>query len=298
MFTYINLSLTKNICMGKKQASLFFILVAFAHSFSTFGQGLTGKWKWENDEMSAEVYFSNQKYYMEAFIKNTSSQLSEGFSYFMIEGDTLIFNKVPPAEGREPIAYHLIESISDYNMVLVDLSNGKKDAYTRINRDEVYLAKYRTNEFYYAGGTNVCVSDVAGSSYNVCLNFGDISVNSSIAEIEQVLGKPFDYVEQGDRYYQLYLLQKLDDGSQPYFAAEIKNDQIISIQITGFGTKEHLSFSSISLGDYSSFVEQRLGKPKEIGYVDEETEHWAYTPFTFSLEIKNGYVYSIKLNRQ
>lgn len=284
--------------MENKTASYLLIFVAFFHQFSAMSQGLTGKWEWENEEMSAEVYFSEQKYFMEAFIKNTTSQLSEGFSYFMIEGDTLIFNKVPPAEGREPIAYHLIESISDYNMVLVDLSNGKKAEYTRINRDNIYLAKYRKNEFYYAGGTNVCVSDIAEDNYNACLNFGDISVNTSIAEIEQILGAPYDHVEQGGRFYKLYLLQQLDDGSQPYFAAEIKNNEIISIQITGFGTKENLSFSSISLGDYFSFVEQKLGKPSEIGYIDEETKHWAYTPFTFSLEIKNGYVYSIKLNRQ
>lgn len=272
-------------------------LVSFLNQFSAAGQGLTGKWQWENDEMRAEVYFSDNKYFMEAFIKNTTSQLSEGFSYYFIEGDTVIFNKVPIVEGREPIAYHLIESISDYNMVLVDLANGKRDSYTRLNREYVQLAKFRNNEYYYAGGTNVCISDADERNYDVCLNFGDISVNSTIEEIERILGKPYDHIEQAGRLYKVYLLQQLEDDSQPYFAVEIHDGQVVSIQITGNGSKEDLSFSSISLGDYYSFVEQKLGKPREIGFVDQETEHWAYTPFTFSLEIKNNYVYSIKLNK-
>jgi hypothetical protein len=284
--------------MNKNIFILLLSLVCFLTQHRLTGQGLTGKWQWENEEMRAEVYFSGDRYYMEAFIINTQSQLSEGFSYYMIEGDTLIFNRIPITEGREPIAYHLIESINDYNMILVDLATGEKDRYRRLNREYVELPQYRKNEFYYAGGTNVCITDQIEKNYNSCLNFGDISVNSTIEEIESILGMPYDNIEQGGRTYKVFLLQSLDDGSQPYFAAEVKKGQVVSIQITGYGSKEHLSFSSISLGDYYSFVEQKLGKPREIGFVDEETEHWAYTPFTFSLEIRNEHVYSIKLNKQ
>jgi len=279
------------------QIALCFFLLSSIFPFSASAQDLTGKWHWENDEIRTEVYFSDDKYFMEGFIKNSNSQISEGFSYYMIHGDTLIFNKVPASEGKEPLAYHYIESISHDNMVLVDLKNGEKDRYTRMNNEYHPIAKYQNNEFYYAGGTNVCVSDQVGENYNHCLNFGDISVNSSIEEIELILGEPYDKMEQAGRYYRIYLLKPLDDGSQPYFALELKDGQIKSIQISGSATIEQLSFSSISLGDYYTFVEQKLGKPAEVGFVDDETEHWAYTPFSFSFEIKNNFVRSIKLNK-
>jgi len=260
-----------------------------------FGQGLTGKWLWENDQMQTDVYFSDDMYFMEAFIKNTTSQVSEGFSYYMIVGDTLIFNKVPASEGKEPLAYQLIESISDYKMVLIDLKNGDKDYYTRVNHDYILLTKYRNNEFYFAGGGIFCVSDQVNETYHQCLNFGEISVNSSIEEIDQILGKPRDIMSQGSSLFRVYLLQELEDGSQPYFALELQNGQLQSIQITGYESREHLSFSSISLGDYHTFVEQKLGKPSEIGAVDDETVYWDYKPFSFSFEIRNDFVYSIKL---
>lgn len=278
---------------------LFILLIALIFwQLPASGQGLTGKWSWENDQMRTDVYFSDDMYYMEAFIKNSNAQVSEGFSYFMIHGDTLIFNKVQASEGREPIAYHLIESISDTEMMLVDLKNGKKDLYKRINRDYFRLTKYRMNEFYYAGGTNVCVSGKVDDSYNHCLNFGDISVNSTIEEIELLLGEPYDIMSQGSGLYRVYLLQELDDGSQPYFVIEMNNDQPKSIQITGHESREQLSFSSISLGDYHTFVEQKLGKPSEIGAVNDETVYWDYKPFAFSFEIRNDFVYSIKLIKQ
>lgn len=263
-----------------------------------FGQGLMGKWQWVNDEMQADVYFSDDMYFMEAFLKNTTSQVSEGFSYYMIIGDTLIFNKVPISEGREPLAYHLIESISDSKMVLVDLKNGDKDHYTRVNRDYLPLTKYRNNEFYFGGGGIFCVSDQANETYNQCLNFGEISVNLSIEQIDQILGKPDGIISHGSSLFRVYLLQELEDGSIPYFALEIQNGQLKSIQITGYESREHLSFSSISLGDYHTFVEQKLGKPSEVGAVDDETVYWDYKPYSFSFEIRNDFVYSIKLIKQ
>ena len=281
-----------------KLSPLIIILFSLTLHVQLFSQELMGKWQWENDQLQADVYFSDDKYYMEAFIKNSTSQVSEGFSYYVLSGDTLIFNKVPIAEGKEPIAYHYIESYADSTMTLIDLGSGKKDYYKRKDRNFHSLTKYRNNEFYYAGGTNVCISDQLSDTYNQCLNFGPISVNSSIIDLEQILAKPFDIRSRENSVFRVYLLEPLDDGSQPYFALELQEGAIKSIQITGSGSIEGLSFSSISLGDYYTFVEQKLGRPAEIGYIDEETRHWAYTPFTFSFEIKNDYVYSIKLNKQ
>ena len=274
------------------------IIIVICFNLTVFSQGITGKWSWENDELRADVYFADDMYYMEAFIKNSIAQVSEGFSYYMIHGDTLIFNKIRPSEGREPIAYHLFKSISDTDMVLIDLKNGQKDRYKRVDRSHYPLVKYRNNEFYFTGVTNVCVSDTVADNYYHCLNFGEISVNSTIAEIEGIIGAPYDIMDQGSSRYRVYLLEILDDGSQPYFAIEMRDDQLRSIQVTGNASREHLSFSSISLGDYHSFVEQKLGKPSETGVVDDETVYWDYKPFSFSFEIRNDFVYSIKLTRQ
>lgn len=274
------------------------IFFSFTIHIPSIGQNLAGKWNWENDQMHADVYFSGDMYYMEAYIKNSTSQISEGFSYYFVSGDTLIFNKIPRSQGREAIAYHYIESISDSAMTLVHLGNGRIDYYRRKDQNFHLLSKYRNNEFYYIENTNICISDNPDNNNNHCLNFGAISVNSTINEIEYKFGKPFDVLSRGTSVIRVYLLRTLEDGSTPYLAVELKNDSIKSIQITGDGTIENLSFSSISLGDYYTFVEQKLGKPTEIGYINEETKHWAYTPFTFSFEIKNNFVYSIKLNKQ
>lgn len=264
------------------------------HSFS---QGLTGKWYWENEQLQADVYFADDKYFMEAFVKGTSSQVSEGFSFFFINGDTLIFNKVPLHQGREPIAYHLIKSINDFEMDLIDMRNGNKNRYKRINRDYTYLSRYQNNEFYFEGGGRFCISDQPDPAVNPCLNFGNISINSSMEDMKAILGKPDDVINQEASEFHVFYLQALEDGSQPYFAVELVEGQIKSIQVTGARTRELFSFSSISLGDYYTFVEQRLGKPSDTGSVHDDLVYWDYDPFTFSFEMKNGFVYSMKLRR-
>ena len=100
------------------------------------------------------------------------------------------------------------------------------------------------------------------------------------------------------KIFNVYLLNGMENGSQPYMVIELVNGQLKSIQITGEASIEELSFSSISLGDYYTFVEQKLGPPSDTGLVDDETTYWDYAPFTFSFEIKNNLVYSIKLTKQ
>ena len=277
--------------------TLLILLCLFCQS-KVIGHDLTGRWKWANDKMEADVFFSEDRYFMEAYLKGTKSQISEGFSYFMIIGDTLIFNKVPVDEGREPLSYHLISSFTPDKMVLIDLKNGKKDQYYRVDYDQRVLKKYRNDEFYYGGGGIVCISDKLDGNDNHCLNFGGFSLNSTLEEIEQILGKPYDKMSHGGKFYNVYLLKELKNGSQPYIAVELLNGQVKSIQITGEASIEELSFSSISLGDYYTFVEQKLGPPSDTGLVDDETTYWDYAPFTFSFEIKNNLVYSIKLTKQ
>jgi len=276
------------------------LLILFCLFFQSWvnGQDLTGQWKWTNDQMEADVFFSDGKYFMEAYLKGTKSQISEGFSYYVIIGDTLIFNKVPISEGREPVAYHLISSFTPEKMTLIDLRNGKKNRYDRVNYDLQGIKKYRNDEFYYGGGTVVCVSDKSEVNYNQCLNFGDFSVNSTLEEIEQILGKPNDQMNHSGKIYNVYLLKEMENGSQPYVAVELLKGQLKSIQITGEASIEDLSFSSISLGDYYTFIEQKLGPPSDTGLVDDETIYWDYAPFTFSFEIRNNLVYSIKLTKQ
>lgn len=248
--------------------------------------------------METDVYFSEEMYFMEAYLKGSKSQVSEGFSYYAIIGDTLIFNKIPLSEGREPLGYHLITSYAPDKMILTDLKNGNKNRYYRVNYGLPKLRKFRNQEFYYGGGSLFCVSDELNENYNQCLNFGEFSVNSSLEEIGQALGEPFDKMDHGGKLYQVYLLEQLENGTQPYVAIELEDGKLRSIQLTGESTIEDLSFSSISLGDYHTFVEQRLGIPSDTGPVDDETVYWDYAPFTFSLELKNGFVYSIKLKKQ
>ena len=225
--------------MTKSVLLLLFLFTEILFSFSARGQGLTGKWQWENEEMRAEVYFSDDRYYMEAFILNTQSQLSEGFSYFMIEGDTLIFNRVPISKGREPIAYHLIAYITDYDMELIDLASGEKDRYTRINRDYVQLEQYRKNEFYYAGGTIVCISDVAEKNY-VDVNIFEDENKDKLAQLATLPTSCYESGLELERQKDIYLKYGVfTEGMIDWFVKYLKDfkDQNLRAELKDDGDK-------------------------------------------------------------
>jgi hypothetical protein len=70
----------------------------------------------------------------------------------------------------------------------------------------------------------------------------------------------------------------------------------IEFQLTGDSTIDDLRFSSIELGDSEKKIIEILGEPSSKSEVqDVGSILWNYSALPFSLEVKNGRVYSIKL---
>ncbi len=152
------------------------------------------------------------------------------------------------------------------------------------------------DQFYFNGSIG-CVSTNNQIDFNNCLNFGSVSILSSIEEIESLIGKPYTTVKKEGTDYFIYLIPS-DLETSPYLAVSLnENGYLNTIQLTGDKSFDNFAFSGIRLGDYFTMVENRLGKPSSIQSLDEQTEIWSYYPHHISIEIKDKLVYSIKLRR-
>lgn len=95
----------------------------------------------------------------------------------------------------------------------------------------------------------------------------------------------------------IFLLDTINNSIN-YIVLSERNDSLWVIQVTGYITNKNYSFSSVRLGDYSNFVEQKLGqgsRQEEVRDINGYT--WDYTPFPFSIEFVNDRVYSIRIRR-
>ncbi|MGA3282580.1 MAG: hypothetical protein ABSD50_16550 [Smithella sp.] len=87
------------------------------------------------------------------------------------------------------------------------------------------------------------------------------------------------------------------DEPMPYIFIQIKNKKVISVQLTGESTYADIGFSSLKLGDSSEKVVLILCEPiKKIDVPDVQSVRWEWGT-GFSIEIKDGKVYSIKINK-
>lgn len=273
------------------------ILILLHTSFMAFTQNLTGKWYWENDDYTGEVYFEGGKYLIKLYSKGTDIKITESFSYYTKSADTLIFSDRSNNNNEQESSYYLIEKHTDTELELFDIANSTTDKYANIDHKNYGLSKVTVDEFYFDGAIGCVSDDLNQQGYNNCLNFNSISILSSVAEIEQILGEPYSKVEQAGTNYIVYLIPS-DLDSPPYLAISL-NDQnnLETIQLTGNKVGDEFAFSGIRLGDYYTMVEKRIGKPTEIDQLDEQTELWSYEPHKISIELRNSLVYSIKLRR-
>lgn len=260
-------------------------------------QQLKGRWTWENKELSGDVYIGEGTYSIKVFVKDTDIKVSESFSYFQQRGDTLVFSDISFDSNPTELGYYLIKQLKNDQMKLFDLQNKETDKYVNIDHKEYRLSKVNVDEFYFTGGIGCVSTNPESRDYNNCLNFKSISILSTIDEVEQLLGKPYSTVEQGETSYIIYLIPS-ELESPPYLAVSLnEQNKLETIQLTGEKVDDKYAFSGIRLGDYYTMVESRLGKPIETQDLDEVTQLWSYNPHQISIEIKNGLVYSIKLRR-
>lgn len=274
---------------------LFTILFIMALSAAN-AQLIEGRWRWQNQELSGDAFFSRDAYLIKLYARGTDIRVSEAFAYIRQSGDTLIFSNKPMDANPDSVSYHLITSLTNTSMHLLDLQRNETNVYYNVNRERYELSPIRANEFYYSG-TMTCAAPVNNPHYNNCLNFKSVSILSTIEEIEALLGDPYTTLEQGGIEYTVYLIPT-EQESQPYLVISVNEINLLeSIQLTGEKTNDDFSFSGIRLGDYYTLVENRLGPPSTKEQVTPTTQMWLYSPFPVSIEIENGTVSSIKLAR-
>lgn len=261
-----------------------------------FSQELKGKWLWNNENLSGEVFFGEGTYLIKVFINGTDSKVTESFQYYKISNDTITFSEIDFASKPTVLSRYIIKDFDNNKIEFLDISTNEIDTYKNVNHKDYNLSKFNYDEFYFNGGIS-CISREVSHNYNNCLNFSSFSMLSSKQDIENILGQPSDVINQNGIEYYIYTIPNEKD-EQSYFAISLNKDsKLETIQLTGDKSYDKFSFSGIRLGDYYSMVEKRIGKPTEISMLDDKTELWSYDPHRISLEIKNGMVYSIKLRR-
>ena len=197
-----------------KTTILFISVILFSNS--GFCQQLQGKWKWENKDLSGEVFIGAGTYLIKIFAKDTDIKISESFSYYQLRGDTLVFSDISFDSNPTELGYYLIKQLNEEQMKLYDLKNKETDKYVNIDHKEYKPSKVNINEFHYSGAIGCVSSELNTRDYNNCLNFKSISILSSIEEIEKLLGKPYSTVDQGGTNFIIYLIPS-ELESPPYW---------------------------------------------------------------------------------
>lgn len=170
----------------------------------------------------------------------------------------------------------------------------KESANTEIVTNQISIVP---NEFRYLGNALVCTREhPTDDGYLPCLNIGGIKIGDSISTVEKKYPDIFKTITNPDTSItKVYPVEGPTD-EVPYFAVVYKKNLVSSIQLTGRGTKETLSFSSIQLGDQYKKVLEIIGPPSKKNNVQEiNGEIWSYFPFPISIEIVENKVYSIKV---
>ena len=261
---------------------------------------IIGKWKWSNSNYVGEFSFDGNFYEMKLNIKGTDSRVSELVKYYKIKENKIYFSKysLDSKNGKKNLKEYTIREIDEFQMTLID-PNGEVDKYTRVSSEKPEIKLFKINEFDASSGAISCATNEIKENYLSCLCIGKINFDTLESEIEKLHGKPHKVLANKDNSSTKIYLLKTSTEHYPYFAITFDNSSIESIQLTGGKPNENLSFSSIRLGDQSSFVLQKLGTPSQKYDVEEiQGELWDYAPFPFTIEFINNEVYSIRLTKK
>jgi hypothetical protein len=93
----------------------------------------------------------------------------------------------------------------------------------------------------------------------------------------------------------IYFLVKADH--YPYLVATVSKNRIVALQVTGPVAAKDYGFNHIDLGVTTDTLVQVFGQPNHLEPSEEkDTELWAYRPWPFSFEVRNGHVSSIRIS--
>jgi hypothetical protein len=260
---------------------------------------LDGCWLWTgSDDFDFEIIYESNKCKMTAYDKGGSSKLSEDFFYYEISNDTI--NYLNYSEKYDTIIFsYIIVDVSENVLHLKDIPDNKSYEYKRICDSPPTVNKLRYNEFLMLGNAIAFISDTISDYVKDGLKIGQLNINESFNSASNKLGnniyKSLNGINGTKNH--VFLLDTIGENIN-YMVLSERNDTILGIQLTGLYTERDYSFSSIRLGDYYNYVEQKLGMGSRQDEVKEINGYrWSYEPFPFSIEFVNDRVYSIRINK-
>jgi hypothetical protein len=153
-------------------------------------------------------------------------------------------------------------------------------------------------------GCHMSKQDLAQSQAeqrDVCLHIGPLFVGMKRGDAEMLLGIPVASVPAGAREAFAYRLQSDTTGRMNTYAVLTYGDdgRADSVQVTGTPWPAAWTFAGVTLGTAQTAVTERLGAPMQTQKADDAgVVQWNYSPWTFSFEIKDGAVSSIRIAKE
>lgn len=128
-----------------------------------------------------------------------------------------------------------------------------------------------------------------------CLHLGTLAIGAEEKSLDARFGKPERTMDLANHATaKIYFTAPADDAS--YFVITVRRHRVVAIQLTGTRSVEGYDFDRIALGSSTRAVLAHLGQPLVADRVpDTGAELWSYAPWTFSLEVTDGHVTSIRI---
>lgn len=240
-------------------------------------------------------------YYYEKFFSQSDSKMEDYWRRFMLSNDSLVLWEFGKLDTQHVF---WVQRLTLDSLVLQDAETFEIEAFTRKSIEAPVITR-PTNELKLMQGVLECDVDLSNATAGAmpCLHIGDLNLETRFAVFEERYGKPIRSIQSTkDSAVSKYLFHlPVFEGTQPELIVtyDKSKDEVREIQLRGYGVNEDLRFSSIKLGDYISYVEQKFGKPTDKTY-DAETliTKWSYAPYPLMFEFKNKYVYGVKIFRK
>jgi hypothetical protein len=191
------------------------------------------------------------------------------------------------------------ETIILYLNLLGASTNNEEIQWLLIANEFKSLTRDVRNQFRFLGIVD-CITDESYDEwgYSPCLSFGSISLGDRLKAIESKFGTPYQIVPISNKSESRIYPLTSQSSDMPYLVVTYEDSVATEFQLTGDSTTDDLRFSSIELGDSEKKIIEILGEPSSKSEVQEvHSTLWSYSALPFSIEVKNGRVYSIKIFR-
>ncbi len=278
----------------------FLFVAAFSISYGQVDSRLKGEWRSKRDGKVEDVIRFSDRYLQ-------SSILQDGLD-FRIREDTYVYkcdeSKIKKYDILDPTEERLVEAggysyrlVNDTTLEISSLVGGENSIrFTKTATTLLPFSKFSPGDFYGSNGSLPCYTRIIDDSVVTCYTFGLISFNTDIKEMKSLFGPPIKELPGENDVTSFIFPLKFNQRVSGYIVYSVKNGVVESLQMTGFTDDSRLKFSSIRLGDYYTYVEQRLGKPSSKRILkDIKAELWEYYSYKFSFEVKENKVISIRI---